>query len=236
MDFKLDATLIRGLEITPKIYVTGINKAIEMISDFYNDFRKQEYFYMNERTGLHINIGYENITYFNILKGLVFLADVSKNELPFVYKDMVSRVNSEYTRSIIDRLYQIINDMEATKRFGLLNVIDKVDIHNLELVEKKYNSILLQILQDTGRKKFGFNFDHVKDNYIEYRYVGDSVPENVLIDKMLYFCYITYLMVNPEYKRKEYHKKLYKFIDSLKDEVRKVRLETKNKFLRNVED
>lgn len=191
---------------------------------------------MNERTGLHINIGYENIKTndFNILKGIVFMADTSKTDLPFVFKDMATRLNSEFTKSTMDKLHQIISEFDNIHRTTLINTIKKIDLHNLSDVEKKFNKLLLNILQGSG-KKYGFNFfDHIsKDNYIEYRYVGDSVPEKIVIDKMLYFCYITYLMIDPEYKKKEYYKKLYKFIDNLKDDIKNVSIEIKNRFLNN---
>ena len=42
-----------------------------------------------------------------------------------------------------------------------------------------------------------------------------DIPKEVLIDKVKYCAFVVYCMTNPEYKKREYTKKLYKFIDTL---------------------
>lgn len=79
--------------------------------------------------------------------------------------------------------------------------------------EKKINEELFSILRSEGYKNFGVNLTSLrKYNYIEFRYVGGEVNRNILIDKLSYFCYVVYSMVMKDYDKKDYRKKLYKFL------------------------
>ena len=64
-------------------------------------------------------------------------------------------------------------------------------------------------------KNLGFNITKLSSDYVEFRYAGGDIPKEVLIDKVKYCAFVVYCMTNPEYKKREYTKKLYKFIDTL---------------------
>jgi len=200
--FELDNTLERGIEISNKKYFNNINELIEMVNYFYDDFDNQNYWKFTENTGIHINIGPKNETSFNYIKGLLFLNDTGED--PFVFKNMEWRKNSKFCGSLLNE----ISKKEELLKKSLNN------INNLNEVEKNINSELETALRDIGYKNFGVNLIPVKRfNYIEFRYPGGNIDRNTLIDKILYFTYIIYLMVNKEYDVKEYHKKLFKFLN-----------------------
>ena len=51
---------------------------------------------------------------------------------------------------------------------------------------------------------------------MEYRYVGGEISRDIVLEKTKYFAYITYLMMDKDYKKMDYYKKLYKFINDKK--------------------
>ena len=77
LDYVLDMTLDLGIEFKPKTYVMGIDKAFELLDDFFADFDKQSYWMFTSKTGLHVNIGVNkrNKIEWNPLKGLVMLSE-----------------------------------------------------------------------------------------------------------------------------------------------------------------
>jgi hypothetical protein len=81
-------------------------------------------------------------------------------------------------------------------------------------VEDILNTKLKQILKNEGYKNFGVNLVPIdKFNYIEFRYPGGEIDNQTLVDKVLYFTYITYLMNQSNFERDIYIKKLYKFLN-----------------------
>ena len=199
----MDMTLNKGIEVKQKTYIKGLNNAIIFLNDFFEDFDNQEYWKFNDKTGLHINIGYndEDVEW-NVVKGMILLKDVKKGEVPFVYKDMIWRMNTNFTDSIF-------NQMELDK--------SKIDLSDIKGTENYINRNIKKTMKKFGPKHFGFNISKIEEfNYVEFRYVGGAVDQNLIVNKMLYFCYIVYLMTTPDYKRKEYLKALYKFVDNLK--------------------
>ena len=202
IDFVMDMTLDKGLEIKQKTYIKGLNKSIIFLNDFFEDFKNQTYWKFTKKTGLHINIGFvdDNVQW-NIVKGVILLKDIKKDDIPFVYKDMIWRMNTHFTDSIF-------NQLKINK--------SKIDLSDIETAEKYIQKSVESTMKKFGSKHFGFNISKLKsENYIEFRYVGGVVDKELIISKMLYFCYIVYLMINPLYKRKEYLKSLYKFVDEL---------------------
>ena len=95
------------------------------------------------------------------------------------------------------------------------SILKSIDIHNLEESEEILNPFLTKKIDKIGFKNLGFNITKLSDNYCEFRYTGGEISKDVLIEKVKYFAFVVYCMTNPEYKRKEYIKKLYKFIDTL---------------------
>jgi len=201
LTYVLDSTLDRGFEVKQKTYIQSLNSAIIFLNDFFEDFNKQKYWKFTKKTGLHINIGFEFGVNWNITKGMILLKDIKKDGIPFVFKDMIWRMNTSFTDSVFNQL-----------------VLDKskIDLHNIEKTEDYISKSIEKTLSRFGSKHFGFNISKIKtNNYIEFRYVGGIVSQEMIVNKMLYFCYIVYLMINPSYKRREYLKALYKYIDEI---------------------
>jgi len=208
LDFVEDATLERGIEIKPKKYLSSLSNGIEMINDFYEDLDKQDYWKFTERTGLHVNIGVSNSkAQWNPIKGLMMLNDFNNGEeTPFVFKDMTSRLNNQFCGSLIPSIKNMPN---------LSELKNTIDLHNIKAAESIINKFLTEKIKEWGYKNFGFNITKLEYNYVEFRYVGGDVSRDVLIEKLKYFAFVVYAMTNSEYKKREYLKKLYKFVDNL---------------------
>jgi hypothetical protein len=211
IDFISDASLDRGIEIKPKTYIISISKGIEMIEDFYSTISNQSYWKFAPTTGLHINIGTinDNIEW-NPLKGLLIMDDFSfdKSRVPLVFKDMTWRQNNKFCGSLLESIYK----MSSKEKLILKN---KFNINDIKKTENDINSFLTNKVKVDGLKNFGFNIIRIEQNYVEFRYVGGDISKETLIDKLKYFSFLVFCMTNKEYKRKEYLKKLYKFINSL---------------------
>lgn len=198
----IDITLDKGIEIKQKTYIQGINNSIQFLDDFFDEFNNQTYWKFTSKTGLHINIGYiKKGTEWNIVKGMILLKDLKRGEIPFVFKDIIWRMNTCFTDSIF-------NQLEPDKSL--------IDLSNIDKTEKYLTKLINRTMKKFNPKHFGFNVSKIKkEKYVEFRYLGGVIDENIVVNKMLYFCYIVYLMVTPEYKRKKYLKTLYNYIDNL---------------------
>jgi hypothetical protein len=204
-----DATLERGIEIKLKEYVKGLDTALKMINDFYNDLENQEYWMFKESTGLHINIGSTKNVDWNPIKGLLFLNDFTESDyIPFTFKDMTWRMKNNYCGSLL----KIIKEIEPELK---QEIKSSINLNDIEGTERILNAFLNKKIDQVGYKYFGFNIGKIKHNYIEFRYAGGIIKKETLIEKLKYFSFITYLMSNKDYKRKEYLKKLYKFVETL---------------------
>lgn len=206
--FELDNTLDRGIEISLSKYFDDIDTLIYFINDFFIDFNSQNYWIFNQKTGIHFNIGLKNKSKINIIKGILFLDDMGDS--PFVYKNMEWRKKSEFTKSIKEDLSKSKDILKKS-----LKSLEKNNINNCESI---LNKEMIRILNDNGYKKYGINLLNIeKSNYIEFRYVGGKISEEVLLNKILYFCYIFYLMIETTLDKKSYIKKLYSFLFKNKD-------------------
>lgn len=209
IEFVGDSTLERGIEIKPKKYVKSISESIELLNDFFSDFNNQDYWKFTERTGLHINIGTNKKVDYNPIKGLLLLNDFTQGDnIPLVFKDMTWRMKNRFCGSLIPSL----KNMSADDKIELKNLID---LHNIVETEDILNSFLDAKIREWGFKNYGFNLTKIQENYVEFRYAGGEISKEVLIEKVKYFCFLVYCMTNNDFKRKEYLKKLYKFIDNL---------------------
>ena len=123
----------------------------------------QEIGMTNDRCGLHINISFDDgdllAMHVNILKFCIDFLDIEKN----IYKDFPSRKNNIYANSIT-RLVPDFNYMQ-------------LDLNNLSIEKMKF-------LLPLESRYFGVNFKKLKNNYIEFRYIGGSGYEKK-IDKIL---------------------------------------------------
>lgn len=207
LKFELDNTLKRGIEFSLLTYLEGINKSIEMIEDFYDDFNKQSYWYMSERTGIHINIGVNYKADWNIFKGFLMISD--EGESSFTFKDMEWRQKSYYTKTFLPQLRK---DIEAERD----KVMKHSHFNDLKKLETFFGDYILKRIEKHGYKNYGFNITRINSlNYVEFRYPGGEISKETLIDKLYYFSYIVILMTDDKFKRREYLKKLYKFISSI---------------------
>lgn len=207
LKFELDNTLQRGIEFSPIKYLNSIDETLEFIEDFYNDFNNQEYWYMSKRTGIHVNIGLKENVNWNILKGFLMISD--EGEQSFTFKDMEWREKSNYTKSFIPQLKM---DISLNRE----KVMKNSQFKDLKKLEDFFSKFILKKLQKHGYKNYGFNITRINEyNYVEFRYPGGDIEQKILVDKIYYFCYIVKLMTDESFKRREYLKKLYKFITNL---------------------
>jgi len=222
LKFVFDGTLERGIEFSPKSYLFSLNKAIEMINDFFSDFNKQDYWKMKKTTSIHINLGFTEPVEWNITKGLIMIGETKKDDVPFVFKDIEYRVDTSFTQSLL----------KDARKNVLRYLKMHPDINTIKGYEDVIQKYVFKSVKDWGIKTFAVNIERIKnDNYVEFRHVGGEVTKEIVIDKLMYFSYIAYLMTT-DYKEKDYHKKLYKFvkdIDSNEDEFIKNWLSKKPK-------
>jgi len=234
----------RILEFSSKTYLKGVEECLEQLDDFYAEFNEQDFWKMDmARTALHVNIGVnQKKVDWNPIKGLVMMGDVNRSKkTPFVFSDIMWRLNNRFTKSLLDGIKKNLSgeiekdyltkdpdaiwDLEFRHRERLAKHkeyikqnIDKLDLHNIKQVEDFINPYLIAANKDFYIKEFGVKLVELENDpgYVEFRYVGGIVGKDLFKDKILYFCYIVYLMTNKEYKEKEYHKKLYKFVEDIK--------------------
>jgi hypothetical protein len=204
LKFEIDNTLDRGIELSNSTYFIGVDNLIDLINDFYDEYETNKKWKFQDSTGIHINIGSIKKEIFNPIKGILFLDDEGSD--PFVFKNMTWRHNNKYCGSLRDELKK---DKDLiSKSFECLKS------GNISDCEELLNNKLQSILIDNGYKNFGLNLLNFNKNYVEFRYPGGDIEKDVLIDKILYFMYVYYMMVNPNLDKKEYHKKLYKFLSN----------------------
>jgi hypothetical protein len=137
-----------------------------------------------------------------------------------IYDEDTSDEDDDYEDEDINASFRSVKNIIANKE-ELITNIDKLSLDNISSVEDYLNKFIIQSNRDFYIKEFGIKLTETDKNYVEYRYIGGNVAHNVMIDKIKYFCYITYLMTNSEYKRKDYLKKLYVFVDKLKTIIKK---------------
>jgi len=282
-ELEADADKQRILEFSSKTYLKGLSECFEQLNDFYDEFEKQEFWKMNERTALHVNIGVKDKKVrWNPIKGLVLMSDMNRDKKePFVFSNIQWRLNSRFTQSLLDGIRRNLTgeieedyirtplftelskkaskrgvalpaylnnlltkgkisdeeyknltseltlkynlgfrhkDRLATHKDYVGQNIDKLDLHNIKDTEDFLNPFIIKANSDFYIKEFGIKLVELENapGYVEFRYVGGNVGRKLFTDKILYFCYIVYLMTNDDYKKEQYHKKLYKYVEDIK--------------------
>ena len=234
IDFHEDTTLTCGIEIVNKDYFVDLSEAIAFINDFFDDYSLQERWSFTNATSIHVNIGVNGKKpKWNIVKGVVMLADVNMKQpeelkgweewiSPFVFKDIYSREDNEWCKSL---KYRVLNDITS---FNIKTYNDLIKSNNIAEIENLLGDIIKSHIDPpkpntTQNKSFGFNISKIIQNqdYVEFRYIGgENINEKIVIEKLKYFCYIIYLMTT-EFNRKQYTKKLYLFIDKIRENIAK---------------
>jgi hypothetical protein len=234
----------RILEFSSKTYLKGLTECFEQLNDFYDEYEKQDFWKMDmSRTALHVNIGVKdkNIKW-NPIKGLLLMGDMNRDKRPpFVFTDIMWRLTNRFTQSLLDGIRRNLTgeiekdyktkdkvlqynlgfrhkDRLDTHKSYIQQNIDKLDLHNIKETENFINPFLIQANSDFYIKEFGVKLVELENSpgYVEFRYVGGKVDRKLFIDKILFFCYVVYLMTNDDYKKEQYHKKLYIYIEDLK--------------------
>jgi len=248
-ELEADMDKQRILEFSSKTYLKSLNECFEQIEEFYDEFDKQDFWKMdNDRTALHVNIGInDKKTKWNPLKGLILMGDMNRDKkTPFVFTDIMWRCNNRFTQSLLDGIKRNLTgeieqdyidaaddedrmwnlgfrhkDRLDTHRDYIKQNLDKLDTHNIKQTEDFLNPFLIRANKDFYIKEFGIKLIELENQYgyVEFRYVGGVVSKEVFMDKILYFCYIVYLMTNNDYSNKDYQKKLYKFVENMKEMV-----------------
>lgn len=221
--FEKDISLRNGIEINFKknLHLENVEEAIDFINDFFIDKDKQDKWVFSNRTGIHVNIGIkpQYKPKFNKIKGLLFVTDHISDER-FLFKDMEYRKSSAFTQSIFSAIKYKMEYEDILKKTDLKSVYD---IENY--LNKLINELILKDKEEYGKNKYeeynnslGFNLMKLaRQKYIEFRYIGGDINKDIVIDKLKFYCYVVYAMIDTEYKRKEYTKKLYKFYKDLID-------------------
>jgi hypothetical protein len=224
----------RIIEFSPKTYITGISNTVEQLNDFFSEFERQDYWYFNNRTSLHFNIGSKEKL--NPLKGLILMGDFNRDsKVPYVFKGIEHRLDNIHVGSMLDKLKRlllgeldnnVLDDQRNYDKLGnykddMIFNIDKLNLNDISTLETYLNDVLLNTNLDFWVKEFGLNITQYKNNYVEFRFIGGDVKKEIVLEKLYYFSYITYAMSDSSYKRKEYLKSLYKFVEDLKQLLKK---------------
>lgn len=210
--YHYDETLVDGLEIVNKQPFTSIRKAKNYINLFFDDFEQQSDWIFNHKTSIHVNIGVKKKKW-NIVKGVIMISD------DYSIKNIEFRKYSGFCNSIKNEIF----DLWVRKlKHNYLN--SELDDNNIKQIEKEFETNILSLTRNMP-KHYGINFSNLeKKNYIEFRFIGESdtyysdwkkVNQKLVIDKMMYFLYIVYLMTS-NYKQKDYYHKLMNFVTKIK--------------------
>lgn len=201
---EIDNTLKSGIEISNKTYSESLGEFRQIVGDFYSDFKNQDFWQFNDRTGIHINIGSVTPVSWNPFKGLLFLDDETRDS--FVFSGMEWRWDSPFVRSLKSKLR---GDSELTVISNKL--LSEGDISKLEEI---LNDKLIEEIKKSGFKNFGVNLLNISlNNYVEFRYPGGEISKETLLEKIDYFTYLTKVMIDQRFERELYLKKLYKFFN-----------------------
>jgi len=222
ISFHDDETVLYGVEIVNSVPsgmknfpsetlkpFDNVKDAMEYMDIFFKDFKNQKHWKFSHRTSIHINIGTRDNSPINMTKGIIMISDEEKSG--FVFKGIDDRITS-YCGSIKQKL------IDMFKKKPIYKLLYSNNIKEIEnIIQKKtidlydfYGGLKSEM---ACAKSFGIIF---KKNYVEFRYVGgENVDEKIMREKLLYFCYLVYLMTS-EYRNKEYVRKLFSFINKLK--------------------
>jgi hypothetical protein len=229
VDFHFDETLNFGLEIVNKPF-TNLNIAIEYITDFFEEYNKQSIFQFKDTTSIHVNIGTSTNKKWNIVKGLVMLSDRDepwspepdyKPKVPFVFKDMENRSFNLFCKSLKNEILK--NPLLTGNKDLYKNIISTTKIDE---IQDNLIKIIKRILpkQEKIGKGIGFNIGKILydiDKYVEFRYIGgDNITNEIVVEKIKYFCYIIYLMTS-DYKQKDFIHKLFSFVNKIREKYEK---------------
>lgn len=193
-----------GVEIiSPANDITNIEDTIAKMKKF----AEQEDFYTNDDCGLHINVSVPNfflpeLDYLKLclLVGDQHVLEKFGRETNIYCKSSLNKINTglfsnkdglETKKILLDHLHTTLGKQAAIRFRALTSLVANI--------EEKYSSI------------------GIKNNRIEFRSVGGdwlSRDINDVLEMVYRFTYCLYAACNPEVEKKEYAKKLYKFLQA----------------------
>jgi hypothetical protein len=151
----------------------------------------------NENTGMHVGISLPNHNQKDIdyIKLVLFLGD------KYILKKF-GRENNAYANAFIDKLEK---RAKRTLKIDTLLPIIKSGVNNLA------KNAFFQSMKKTNDRYVTVN---IKPNYIEFRSAGGNYLENkqLILNTIGRYINAIQLAVSPELEKKEYAKKLYKFL------------------------
>jgi hypothetical protein len=218
LSWHYDESVASGIEMVTTPF-KSISKAKEFIIIFFEDYKNQKDWMMDEKTSIHINIGVNGKIKpkWNVIKCVIMLSD------DYSFKNIESRKYSGYCNSIKDELFR----QWSSGGYGTVGLLETEPKNNIKEIEAKLSKNVFHISR-THPKHYGINFSKLENqNYIEFRFVGgneliktgiDSLNSKIVIDKLMYFLYIVYLM-STKYKQEEYHHKLMTFVNKIKTTI-----------------
>ena len=223
-----------SLEFSMVDYLDSLEEAIQFLDVFYNDYNNQNFFFMSDRTGLHINIGYKTIKgeddFYNLVKGFMFLNELSPDgKAPRVMKGVDKHdfrqkkwakplAASGRANLFADRLAGEYTDpmtADEMRKKGK-DFVQKLNDEDAGMsdIEAAFSEQLQIQGRLIGSKSTGFNVAYADGRngdegirYIEFRYPGGEITEEVAKDLTLYYCHIVKLMTDKQYMKDEYIKK-----------------------------
>jgi len=210
-------------------YIKGLQEALDFLELFFEDFEKQDNFYMDGRTGLHTNVGYledegELNKNYNLMKALLFL------NRDFATKGFESRRGSSWAGSVkriaIEEITTQISreiageykDQESISPTGISTIIKNFVAKDFDKLDKTLSNVIEYSVRHHGGKNLGFNIKYIDNRgYVEFRYPGSgTLNYEIMKNTTLYYAHIIKVATDPEYKKSEYIKKLIGFINNLK--------------------
>lgn len=184
-----------GVEvISPPLPIPDFIDQAEEMLDFIS-----EYGHTNSKTGLHINMSIKGI---NLKEELDVIKLFLFHDEDFVYKHFDERKGNLYVMSIKEKIKNA-----AFNPHDLEKIIKKDKLKNKVSQGGKYYGINLENISHTGSKQ-----------RIEYRYMGGNNYEDKWdnIKSMIgTYAYNLKLACDPNFKRKEYIKKINRVINKI---------------------
>ena len=214
-------------------YITGLEEALEYLETFFTDFENQDNFYMDNRTGLHTNVGIldeddDPIEDYDLMKAMLFLnhefatkgfesrrysgwaGDIKKDAINHI----ATLVQNEVAQEVRPGIWRTTDDNKETT-----SVLKDLTERDFDAVKKALSNAVETSTRYTSPKQMGFNIKHLPyRKYVEFRYPGhDSLNFDIMRNATLYYAHIIKLSTDPQYKNDEYMKKLVGFVNNLKD-------------------
>jgi hypothetical protein len=193
-----------GVEIiSPPIDITEIEDTIFKMKEF----AEQEDFSTNATCGLHINVSVPNffLPDLDYLKLCLFVGDQHVLE-------KFGRETNKYCASSLDRIENAIS-FPATRR----DMIGAINQHLHSTLDQQVAIRFSELTRLVGGVTEKYSSIGIKNNRIEFRSVGGdwlSRDINDVLEMVYRFTYCLYAACNPQVEKKEYAKKLYKFLQA----------------------